>query len=416
MGEERINRVLLFLLINSVYFFSYFQRVGVPGTVFNELQSAFSLSATAVAGLSALTFFIYGGMQIFSGAISDHFGGFRTFLIGGLLLSLSSILFSFSYSPAMLFIMRAFVGFGASFIFISLIKILTLVYESEDFPFYLGISLILGYSGGVFATYPLERAVSLLGWRNSFLIAGLLCSAFTFAGAPVLRLARRVYKQKRTFSLGALFTTLKNKDSLPIVISGAINFGIYFLFQTTLGAKYLQDSFNLSSSKASFFTFVMMLMNTAFAFLSGYTSRLLGLRKPIIRVATGITLTAVIILFLNTVFIGSTKLVLMSYIFLAVSAAVAPVYITTIKEINNVEVAATSVGFLNTSVYLFLSLLIYVSGRILDAFRYAAVELSKTVIYPASAYRMVYLLCVMLALVSFLICFSIKETGDGSRK
>lgn len=113
MEEKRINRVFLLFLLNGVYFFSYFQRVGVPGTVFNELQSGFSLSATAVAGLGALTFFT-----------------------GGLLFSLGSVLFSFAYSPAMLFIMRAFVGFGASFIFISLVKILTGVYEPEDFPFW----------------------------------------------------------------------------------------------------------------------------------------------------------------------------------------------------------------------------------------------------------------------------------------
>lgn len=415
MEEKKINRALLFLLINSVYFFSYFQRVAVPGTVFNELQAGFSLSATAVTGLGALTFFIYGGMQIFSGIMSDRFGGFRTFFAGGLLLSLSSILFSFAYSPAMLFIMRAFVGFSASFIFISLIKMLSVVYESEDFPFYLSISLILGYSGGVFATYPLERAVNLIGWRNSFLVAGLLCSVFAVAGWPVLKSARTVYKQKKTFSLRALFEVLKNKHSLPVVISGPVNFGIYFLFQTTLGSKHLQDSFNVTSSQASFFTFIMMLTNTCFAFISGYTSRLIGLRKPIIISATAITLTATLTLFLNLSFIGSTKLVLLSYILLAVSAAVAPVYITTMKEINVVEVAATSVGFLNSSVYLFLSLLVYVSGRILDIFRHSAVEIAGIIIYPVFAYKMVYLVCIMLALFSFLICFSIKETGNGKQ-
>ncbi len=413
MEEKKISRVLVLLLVNSVYFFSYFQRIAVPGTIFNEIQSGFNLSATAVAGLGSLTFLIYGGMQIFAGITSDRFGGFRTFLMGGLLLSLSSILFSFSYSPAMLFIMRIFVGFSASFIFISLVKILTVIYDSEDFPFYLSISLIMGYSGGIFATYPLERAVSCMGWRNAFLIAGLACGVLAVAAGPVLNRARAAYTQKKTFSLKSLFIVLKNRHSFPVALSGAINYSVYMLFQTTIGKKYLQDSFNITSAQASFFTFVMMMTSTCFAFVSGYTSRLMGLRKPFLLVANAITLAASIILFVNLSFVGSTKLVLLSYLLLAFSAAVSPVYITAMKEVNAVEVVSTSVGFYNSLAWFFIASAGYAAGRILDAFRHSAVEIAGIVIYPDAAYKMVCLVCIMLALVSFLICLSIKETGNG---
>ncbi len=413
MEEKKINRVLILLLVDIVYFFSYFQRIAVPGTIFNELQSEFSLTATAVAGLGSLTFIVYGAMQIIAGMVSDRFGGFRTFFFGGLLFSLSSILFSFAYSPAMLFVMRAFVGFSASFIFISLVKILTVLYDSEDFPLFLSITLILGYSGGVFATYPLERAVSHMGWRSSFLIAGLLCAIFAIAEGPVLNKARAVYAQKKTFSLKSLFVVLKNRHSFPVAVTGAINYSVYMLFQTTIGKKYLQDSFNITSAQASFYTFIMMLTNTCFAFVSGYTSRLTGLRKPFLLAANSITLVASIILFLNFSFAGSSKLVLLSYILFAVSAAVTPVYITAMKEINEVEVVSTSVGFYNSLAYFVISSTGYAAGRILDAFRHSAVEIAGIIVYPDFAYKMICLACIMLALISFLICFSIKETGNG---
>ncbi len=279
----------------------------------------------------------------------------------------------------------------------------------------MGVSLTLGESGGILATYPLERAVSLIGWRNSFLIAGLLCSLFALACGPILKSARTVYRQEKTFSLQALFEVFKNRHSLPVIISGAINFGIYFLFQTTLGKKYLQDSFNISSSRAALFTFIMMITNTGFAFISGYTSRLIGLRRPIIRTATTITLTATIILFLNLLLTGNANIVLSAYILLAISAAVAPIYVTTIKEMNSVKVVATSVGFLNAMTSLFIAFLGYGAGCILDAFKDSAVEIAGIIIYPDFAYRMIYLLCIVLALFSFLICFSIKETGNGQK-
>jgi len=408
---KRYNSLFILLAVNSIYFFSYFQRIAVPGTVFNELQSAFLLSAKSVTGLGALTLFTYGSMQIVAGIISDRFGGFKTFFTGGVLLSLSSILFSFSYSPAMLFITRAFVGFGASFIFISLIKILSTIYKPEDFPLYLGISIILGYSGGIVATFPLERAVFAIGWRNSFLIAGILCALFLAAGWPFLKEAKKKHAQKKTFSLPALINVLRNIHATPLLISGPINFGIYFLFQSSLGKKFLQDSCNLSSPKASLFTFIMIITNTLFGFFSGYTSRLIGRRKPVIMAATVITLTATLLLFVNLWAKGPVKLFLASYIMLAISAAVSPIYVTSMKELYSVDVTATSVGFLNTICYLGIAFFAWLSGFVLDRFRLSAIEITGIIIYPDTAYRIIFLGCIMFALISFLVSFSIRETG-----
>ncbi|HNS32287.1 MAG TPA: MFS transporter [bacterium] len=408
---EKDKKFLILLAANSIYFFSYFQRVAVPGTIFNELQSGFSLSAKAVTGLGAFTLFAYGLLQILAGIMSDRYGGFRTFFIGGILLSVSSIIFSFSYTPAMLFITRAFVGFGASFIFISLIKILSTIYKPEDFPFYLGVTIVLGYSGGIVATYPLERAVYAIGWRNSFLVAGLLCMTFTVTGWPLLKAAKKHYAQKKTFSIPPLIRVLRNIHALPLLISGPINFGIYFLFQSSLGKKFLQDSCNLSSAKASIFTFLMIIANTVFGFLSGYTSRLIGRRKPVIMTATLITLIAALTIFLNLWLKGPPTIFLISYILLAVSAAVSPVYVTSMKELNSVDVTATSVGFLNTICYMGIAFFAYASGFILDRFRHAALEITGIIIYPDEAYRMIFLGCIMFALISFLVSFSIRETG-----
>jgi hypothetical protein len=86
---------------------------------------------------------------------------------------------------------------------------------------------------------------------------------------------------------------------------------------------------------------------------------------------------------------------------------------TAMKEINAVEVVSTSIGFFNSISYLFVAFIGYASGRILDAFGHSAVEIAGIVIYPCAAYKTVCLVCVMLALLSFLLCFSIKETGNG---
>ncbi|MCX8083117.1 MAG: MFS transporter [bacterium] len=413
---KKQKRIILFLLINSIYFFSYFQRVGVPGTIFNELQSEFSLSATAVTGLASLSFLIYGFMQIFAGITADRVGGVWTFLLGAFLFSFASILFPFSYNPFLLFLARGFVGFSASFIFVSLIKIISTIFKEEEFPLYLGISLILGYSGGVFATYPLERSVSFIGWRNSFLIAGVLCLLFSILCLISFKTGKDGVLQKHTFSLPRFLKVVKNTHTLPVIISGPVSFGIYFLFQSSIGKKFLEDFCYFSSAKAASFTFIMMSFNTLFAFISAYTSQITGKRKPIIMFSTSSTLIGIIILLFNLIFNINPKLFLISYLLLAISAAVSPVYITVIKEMNSIELTATSVGFLNTVSYLFVSSIGFITGRILDHFRHISVEISGMVIYPAIAYRTIFLLCLSLSLISFLISFSLKETGVSESK
>ncbi len=405
------SKFIILLSANSLYFFSYFQRVAIPGTIFDELQSIFSLSGKAVTGLGSITLLAYGSMQILAGIASDRFGGFKTFFLGSVFLSVSSILFPFSYSPSMLYFTRAMVGFGASFIFISLIKILSTIYEPKDFPLYLGISIILGYSGGIVATYPLERTVHVIGWRNSFLIAGVACSLFTLAGWPLMRAARKTYVQSKTFSLPSLMKILRNINAVPILVSGTVNFGIYFLFQSSLGKKFLQDSCNFTSARASMFTFFMIITNTLFGFLSGYTSKLIGKRKPVLTIATIVTLFASCMLFFNLLVKGPSGIFLASYIMLAISAAVSPIYVTSMKELYTVDVTATSVGFLNTLCYLGIAFFAYIAGIVLDIFKHASVEIAGAVIYPDAAYRTIFVGCILFALVSFIFSFSIKETA-----
>ena len=47
-----------------LYFFANFQRAGVPGTIFDQLQSTLGLSATAISGLSSAFMYIYAFGQL----------------------------------------------------------------------------------------------------------------------------------------------------------------------------------------------------------------------------------------------------------------------------------------------------------------------------------------------------------------
>ena len=66
MGKQGKIGVGIVLAIAGLYFFSYFQRVAVPGSIFNDIQSEFLMTASEVTKLSAIYLFLYAAIQPFS--------------------------------------------------------------------------------------------------------------------------------------------------------------------------------------------------------------------------------------------------------------------------------------------------------------------------------------------------------------
>src|SRR5450759_1644366 len=120
--RQKRTELLILAGMIALYFFSYFQRVAVPGTVFNELQVDFNASAVAITALGALFLYVYGFWQIFAGMLADRFGGLRMVLIGGLLMTAGALVFPLARGLPLLYTTRVLVAFGASFMYISLIK------------------------------------------------------------------------------------------------------------------------------------------------------------------------------------------------------------------------------------------------------------------------------------------------------
>ncbi len=410
LSQNKKTTILVFLSINAVYFFSYFQRVAVPGTIFNELQTSFLLSASAVATLGTLYLYIYGGMQFLAGMMADRFGAGRVLVTGGALLSAGSILFPLSRSLTALYLSRALVGFGASLIFISIIKELDNIFDNRDFPFFLGASLVLGYSDGLFGTLPFERTVHFFGWRNSLLAAGILCSLSVIWAFFLLRKTGQTAKKNKKFSFRVIRNIIRNKISVPVIFSGSVNFSIYFLIQAAFGKKFLQDCCRLDSGTAAGFTFVMMLIGICCSFFSGFYSRVIGRRKPIMVCATFITFFSVLLMILALTNHFAVGWFLLGYILLAVSSGSSPIYVTSMKELNSAEAAATAVGFLNGICYLSVSFFINLAGFGLDRFRALAIHTSQAVIYPPQAYLTVFTGCLIFAAASCFTSFFIRES------
>ena len=410
-SKVRTADVTVVAAMTAVYAFSFFQRVAVPGTVFDELQRVFSLSSASVTLLGATYLYIYGVMQLPVGALVDRFGGVKVILVAGALMSVGAMLFPLSRSVCALYSARALVGLGASAAYLCVVKEVDTRFSGRRFPTILGIVCFTGYTGGLIGTLPLQRAVAAYGWRGALLAAGIASGFAVLLVALLSRSAPRPAEHSSTGTLAMLGEVVRNRASMPAIAAASIVFGSYFVIQTIVGKKLITDCFGVNSAVASSFTFLMMLTTMCCVGLVGHIPALIGFRRRPVQIAGSILSAlasgaAVLCLTLG----ADRHWLLACYLLLSVASTSNIIFVCSVKELNNPRAAATSVGVLNTAAYLTIAILATLVGIILDQFHSGAVAMKSAISYPPQAYRAVFLLLFALSLAGVALSSFIKET------
>ena len=418
MKNQTFNKraLLLLLLMSGLYFFSYFQRVAIPGTVFNEIQKEFSASASAVTALGSIYLLIYAGLQLVIGMLTDRHGGVKIILLCGLCLCAGSALFPLSGSLWMLYLSRALVGVGASGMYLCIIKETDLLFSSRNFVSLVGLFCMIGYSGGLFGTKPFRLMVDSMGWRPSL----LLLAAITVIFLGLTWLAGRAFAVRSPVAAGQpvrvkLVRVVKNMPAYPLVTAVMINFTLYFSIQAMIGPKFIEDFLKLGAGESTKYTFIMMLVTVIMMSVSGNLSRLLGnRRKPFMVFGSVNALCAVGLLLAGTIFRFPAPYFLAGYIMLAMSSGLTPVVVSFLKELSPAHLAAMAVGYSNTLCYVGVALSAYLIGVILDMFKAQAVQVNGAWVYPAQAYITIFSVMFCAAIVSVLAILRSRETKGQS--
>ena len=119
------NRQIKFLLIflgTLFYFFANFQRIAIPGAIFDILQHELKVSAPYITAFGAIFMYIYACSQLINGVLVDRYGGLRVMMTGGIVLALGCLLFPMTSNLALMYFSRALVGLGGSMFYLSLIR------------------------------------------------------------------------------------------------------------------------------------------------------------------------------------------------------------------------------------------------------------------------------------------------------
>lgn len=399
----------------SVYFFSYFQRTGIPGTIFDELQAEFAMTATAVAGLGAVFLQIYAWMQLVAGVAADHVGGRRALLTGGVVMCLGAVAFPLCHSASGLYLSRALTALGASFMYLSIVKEIDRHFSPQSFPVIMGAVLFGGYSGGIAATLPFERAVAAWGWRTSLLGVAVLMTLTLGLAFAALRGLPAIPGRRARLTLGPLWAIVRNPLSRPLLVNSAICFPVYFGIQTVLGKKFLQDFAGLSSAWAASVMLVMMMTGAAMTFVGGLLLRWTGhRRKPLLIGAVVLVLTALVLLLAGIYWQADGWLFLVACVLLAASTCSSPAALSSMKELNRPDVVAQAIAVSNCAAYLGVGAVAYLGGWVLDRYRDEALATAGGIVYPPQAYSTYFTLLLGLALVALVACLRVRETRGES--
>lgn len=212
-------------------------------------------------------------------------------------------------------------------------------------------------------------------------------------------------------SLADISKITGNILTFPIYVTNCIAFGVYFLIQSSIGKKLLEDCFGYSSQLAATYTLVLVIASMTGSGLSGLVSRMLNnRRKPLMIAGASLALSFSVLLIMAIKGILGDFVVLPAFIMLGLSAVGLPVGIANARELNFPKFTGTAIGFLNAGCYATVAILITVAGSMLDLFGEYAVTTETSVAYPHNAYIAVLMMCMVVSVFSVFGSFLIKET------
>ena len=404
------SRMLLLVSATLLYFFANIQRVAIPGAIFDLLQADLHLSAPRVTALGSSFMYVYALNQLTIGVLINRYGGRRVITAGGLLFCIGSLLFPWSSTPFELYFSRGLTGLGASAIYLSLIDEIIRSFPG-NYTIAISLAIMTGYAGGIMANAPFVAGVHLLGWQTLLkLIAALsigcyLCFLVAGMGGGKRGPGRRISGVSTTFK-----GVLALRHNRELFLFSGINFGLYYVLQTVIGKKFLEDFCRFEPEPAAWILSLMGALSALSCVLFALLSRLTGNRRRIFCRAAGVVcFTVFTLVTLCLAFdLGCAGMIAGLFCLLALTASTSSITIPLLHETNPPELAGTAVSFMNFSFYLAVAIFGNAVGFLLNL--YPPEQSGGIRIYSRDSYLAVFLMFALCSCVVLKYSLRMRET------
>jgi len=422
-------RWLIWGVPSLVLLISHFQRIA-PTMVVQDLMAAFNTTAASLGGLGSVYFYTFALMQIPSGILADTLGPRKALTAGALIGGAGSYVFGSAVLIWVAYLGRFLVGFGMSLTLICIMKLMSEWFRDNEFGTLTGLTLFWGSVGALLATTPFSLMVNGIGWRMSFQVIAMVTVAVAFLVWALVRdrpsqlglpSPKEMQSEERSpegdkprtrlqFGLKeGLKETLLNREIWPTV---CVSFGLYGTMVALKGmwiTPYLMQVYNLSRERAANYVLLSLLAGLIGPILVGFFSDRIRRRKlPILIFAPLYLLMWFILVFWNG---GKPPLAVLPVLLfmMGIFCSASALTWACAKEVSHPSLVGVATSFANIGGFLGGALMQILFGHILDL-KWQGDMVNGLRIYPPEAYQAAFLALALVAAVSLVSIFFIRET------
>lgn len=380
----------LILLGALFYFIANFQRIAIPGAVFDVLQQELSVTAPYITAFGAIFMYIYAFNQLVIGVLVDRFGGLRVMFAGGAILGLGALLFPISSNLPLMYFSRVLVGLGGSTFYLSLIRELREFFSDKNFGIAISVMLCIGYCGGIAANAPFVFMMQHINWREILLFiggivaVGVILFALLSTKIKFPEINENVKLRTLPFRL-----VLHKKHNRNLFSFACCNFGISYAIQSIIGKKFLEDFCMMAPSKASVVLSIMAVIAAIFNIINASFCKMChNHRVMFLKNASVITFVSLLMICLCLIFNIRTGYIALIFFILAGNASLTSLLVPVLHLTNRKMVSGTAVSIMNFCFFMMVGFLGTAMGFLLNLF--APEKVGNVVVYSNKSYLAVF--------------------------
>ncbi len=385
-----ILHFILILLASLFYFIANFQRIAIPGAVFDVLQQELSVTAPYITAFGAIFMYIYAFNQLIIGVLVDRFGGLRVILAGSIILALGCILFPLTSNLPLMYLSRALIGFGSSTFYLSLIKELKNIFSDKNFGLAISVMLCIGYMGGIAANAPFVMMMKIADWREILLaVAGVVVLSIVvflliLPKVPLPQINKSVKIRALPFRL-----VLHKRHNRNLFSFACCNFGISYVIQTIIGKKFLEDFCVISSAKAATVLSIMAIVAAAANIINASVCKLChNHRVMFLKGASVVTFLCLLTVCILICFDIKTMFIAVIFCVLAGNASLTSLLVPVLHLTNRKLVSTTAVSIMNFCFFMMVGILGTATGFLLNVFE--PKKVGNVLVYGNNSYLLLF--------------------------
>ena len=409
LHKKHYIRFILIAIATTFYFLANIQRVAIPGAIFDTLQGDLGVNASKITLLGAVFCYVYAFCQLIVGMMIDKFGGFRVIFVGAIAFALGALMFPCSDSLPALYLSRALVGFASATFYLSAVREVKKYVHDRNFTLAISYILFIGYSGGIIANAPLVSLITKTGWRETFLGVGFFSLLLCVIYLILFFMFKPIHSEKKVeFSLSPFREILSNKNNINLYIFGSVNYGLYYVLQSVIGKKFLEDFCFYNVKTAALILSVMALVSAFAGTITAFLSRLINNKRAIIfKTYAILSCLSALSVCLFLMFDIHSKIIAVIFCIPSFIGSISPLLILTLHLINRYEISATAVAVQNFGFFMMVGILGTVSGLLMNAFE--PLEKNGVLIYSNNSYLLVFGVFFVLSIIEVFCAFRTKD-------